>query len=376
MVVWEKKESSPVTHVAIAGDFLPASGLQLPPRRSWRDIAAGLTRPFSKADVAILNLECCIDVGDSKPRTKFGLGDSFAAEPDVLDFPVSLGANLIGMANNHIYDYGEEGLARTRQAVQKRALVPVGIGKTLSEPPDATVAQTGAGPRIGVWAAARHLPELATRKKPGIEPATRKRGEEALRELKAKDASLTIAYLHAGLEHTNRPDPDDVALLRELAKIGFDIVTACHSHRIAGYERVRRADGTSAFCFYGLGSISSGVLYSELEREGLVVVAGLDASGEIVRLTVHPVHLEATGWGRTPRFADAYNILNRFELLSEELTRGTYKERFYNDTKIRMLHRQLRDLQAAVQNGGVRGLASKLRRVRMRHLNRALHGMG
>jgi len=30
-------------------------------------------------------------------------------------------------------------------------------------------------------------------------------------------------------------------------------------------------------------------------------------------------------------------------------------------------------MQAALQNGGLRGLATKLARVRIRHLNRALH---
>lgn len=377
MLVWQEKESNPVSRVVIAGDFLPASGLQLPQGRNWRDVAAGFARYFAKADVAILNLECCVDVGESRARPKFGLGDSFSVTSEVLEFPLGLGAIIIGMANNHVHDYGEEGLARTRQALLERHLVPLGVGRTLSETPDVVVAETTAGTRIGVWAAARHLPDLARRKEPGIEPATRKRGEEALQALKAEGAKMTIAFLHAGLEHTNRPDPDDVALMQDLAKRGFDVVTACHSHRIAGHKRVCRADGSSAFCFYGLGSISSGVIYSDLEREGLVVVAGLDKSGEMARMDVHPVQLEESGCGRVPLLADAYATLSRFELLSEEISRGTYKQKFYGDIRSRLFRQQFRDIQAALQNGGMRGLASKLGRIRMRHLNRALHnGIG
>lgn len=377
MLVWQEKESNPVSRVVIAGDFLPAPGLQLPEERNWRDVAAGFASYFAEADVAILNLECCVDVGDSKARAKFGLGDSFSAAAEVLEFPLGLGAIIIGLANNHVYDFGEEGLTRTRQALLERHLVPLGVGRSLSETPDVVVAETAGGTRVGIWAAARHLQELATRKKPGIEPATRKRGAEALQALRAEGAATTIAFLHAGLEHTNRPDPDDVALMEDLAKMGFDVITACHSHRIAGHKRVGRADGTSAFCFYGLGSISSGVIYSDLEREGLVVVAGLDMSGKAVRMEVQPVHLEESGWGRVPLPGDIHRTLKRFELLSEEMAQGSYKQKFYSDVKSRLFQRQFRDIKAALQNGGMRGLAAKLGRVRMRHLNRVLHkGIG
>jgi poly-gamma-glutamate capsule biosynthesis protein CapA/YwtB (metallophosphatase superfamily) len=239
------------------------------------------------------------------------------------------------------------------------------------------VITTAAGTKVGIWAAARHLPELATRKKPGIEPATRKRAQEALFAMHLEGASTMVAFLHAGLERTNRPDPDDVELMDDLAQMGFHIVTACHSHRIAGHKCVHREDGSNAFCFYGLGSISSGVIYSEREREGIIVVAGLDEMGKVVRVDVVPVHLEETGWGRVAQANDAYTTLNRFEALSEEIAQGSYKERFYGDVKTGLLQRQLRDVKRALQNGGVRGLLFKLSRMRMRHLNRALrNGIG
>ena len=372
MLVWQKEKSIPTCKVAIAGDYLPASGLQLPPNRTWQDVASSFRRYFAKADVVILNLECCVDVGDAEAQPKIGLGDSFSAESGVLDFPVTLGAKVVGLANNHIYDFGAEGAARTQRALLDRGLTPLGIGRTLSEPPHTYLAETPAGQCIGVWAAARHLPNLATRKKPGIEPATRRRAEEAIAELSKQNAGMKIAYLHAGLERTNRPDPDDVTLMDDLAKMGFDVVAACHSHRISGQKTMVRGDGSSSFCFYGLGSISSGVIYSALEREGLVVILGLSETGELVRVDAHPVHLEESGWGRIPLFGDAYATLTRFVQLSEEIESGAYKQNFYADLRGDFFRKYYRDIQAALQNGGMRGLATKLGRIRMRHLNRAL----
>jgi len=373
MIVWQNGEANAVSRVAIAGDFLPASGFELPNGKNWTDIAAGLARYFAKVDVGILNLECCVDVGESKPRPKLGLGDSFDVSREVLNFPLSLGAKIIGMANNHVYDFGEEGLYRTREAVQHAGLVPLGVGRKLSEIPDVVVTQTASGARVGIWASARHLPDFATRKKAGIEPAMRSRGEEALEALKDQDAAVKIAFLHAGLERTNRPDPEDVVFMGDLASMGFDVVTACHSHRISGYKEVTRPDASPSFCFYGLGSISSGVIYSDFEREGIVVVLGIGQSGSIVQIEIQPVQLEQTGWGHIPPLRDAYRILERFRLLSEEIAEGSYKQRFYADMRSDLLRRQFRDMQAALQNGGLRGLATKLGRVRMRHLNRVLH---
>src|SRR5215471_1755016 len=372
MIVWQNSETRAVNRVAIAGDFLPASGLQLPEGKSWADVAAGLARYFARADVGILNLECCVDVGESKPRPKLGLGDSFEAKSDVLTFPLSLGTKIVGMANNHIYDFGEEGLNRTREALERSGLVPLGTGKKLSEKPDVVVAATANGLRVGVWASARHLSDVATRKNAGIEPATRSRGQEALEALEERGAALKIAFLHAGLERTNRPDPDDVVFMDDLAKMGFDVVAACHSHRISGQKTMVRGDGSSSFCFYGLGSISSGVIYSALEREGLVVILGLSETGELVRVDTHPVHLEESGWGRIPLFGDAYATLTRFVQLSEEIESGAYKQNFYADLRGDFFRKYYRDIQAALQNGGMRGLATKLGRIRMRHLNRAL----
>jgi len=377
MLVWQNEKSIPVCKVALAGDFLPASGLQLPANHTWNDVASGFHSYFDKTDVAIMNLECCIDVRDAEVQPKMGLGDSFSAAPDVLDFPVRLGLTVVGLANNHISDFGEEGIARTLQALIARGLTPLGIGRTLSEPPPTYLAKGPAGQRIGIWAAARHLTDLATRKKTGIEPATRRRAEEAVAKLREQKACLKIAYLHAGLERTNRPDPDDVALMDDLARMGFDVVTACHSHRISGYRLIARGDGSSAFCFYGLGSISSGVIYWALEREGLVINLSLSDAGELARIEVLPVRLEESGWGRIPLSADACVTLNRFVQLSEEIASGAYRKNFYADLRNDFFGKYYRDIQAAFQNGGMRGLASKLGRIRMRHLNRALQrGIG
>ena len=373
MILWEKKDAHVVFRIALAGDYLPSAGLSATEKCDWKCRAAELAPYFENIDLAMTNLECPVGVESCAVRPKIGLGDNFSAPSASLEYLAALHVKLAGIANNHIYDYGFEGMRRTVNAIKQKEITPLGSGRCLKESPDIFVAETPFGGRIGFWAAARNLPEMATRTRAGVEPANKARARAAIAELRHRGTKLNIAFLHAGIEHTNRPDPDDVELMDDLIMLGFDIAAASHSHRIGGYRSVIGKDGRPGFCFYGLGSLSSGIKYSSLEHEGLMVVVGLDAAGKVARVEVQPILLSPEGWGTIPDWTSAKNILDRFMMLSLEIADGSYRQRFYEDTGKDLVQRQYRNLRAAYQRGGLLGLAQILSRIRMRHVNRVLH---
>lgn len=376
MILWERDKTQAVCKIGVAGDFLPSGGLVLPEGVTWVEMSQNLGELFNDLDIAFVNLECPVDVHPAKPRIKMGLGDSFAAPAEALDFLPPLRATVVGLANNHIYDYGQQGLERTRQALFSKGITSLGVGKSLDESPDIHVWKSPVGIEVGFWAAARGLPELSTRRRSGIEAATTKRAAEALSEMKKRGAHLCIALLHTGLEHTNHPDPGDVLLMDSFACIGFDIVTAAHSHRISGYKLLPAFGGRLACCFYGLGSLVSGVIYSSLEREGILVVVSLDRQGALLRIEARPVYLAGSGWGMSAYSPHHESIMDRFRSCSREIVDGSYKTVFYRDTGKDLFGRQLRDVQVAFQKGGVKGIAQKLGRLRMRHMQRLIRKFG
>jgi poly-gamma-glutamate capsule biosynthesis protein CapA/YwtB (metallophosphatase superfamily) len=372
MILWQKGNTEIAFKIGIGGDFLPAPNFELPDEHTWSSISGSVAPYFEDVDISVLNLECPVDVGNSKARMKMAMGGSFCASAEVLNFLSSVKTEIVGIANNHIYDYGKEGLECTQRAVLAKGMTPIGCGRTLLDAPDVFVWESPARTRIGFWAAARGLSENATRKVSGVEAATRKRGLEALAKMKQQDTQLCVALIHAGLEHTNRPDPHDVAFMDSLATLGFDVVAAAHSHRISGYKVVARPDGRPAFCFYGLGSLLSGIVYTPLEREGMLVVIALDARGGIAKVEGRPIQLEGAGWGAVPDLERGENISQRFLRCSEEISDGSYKRLFYEDTGKNLFRRQFRDIQVAIRQGGVKGLTRKLSRLRMRHLHRLI----
>jgi hypothetical protein len=114
----------------------------------------------------------------------------------------------------------------------------------------------------------------------------------------------------------------------------------------------------------------SGYIASPLEREGLIVVAGLNIRGDLARIEVRPVLLGASGFGQIPDAEMSSTILERFHQLSGEIADGSFERLFYGDISKHLVQFYLRDARAAFRQSGVRGLARKAGRIRMRHVRR------
>jgi len=127
---------------------------------------------------------------------------------------------------------------------------------------------------------------------------------------------------------------------------------------------------TPSFCFYGLGSIVSGFANDPLEREGLIVIVGLTGRSALASIELRPVRLAESGLGFVPSPQDAEGILNRFRALSDEILTGTATRLFYEDVGRGLVRLYARDIRAALRQSGIRGLASKARRMRLRHFQR------
>jgi len=373
LVLWESGRDDPiVSRVAIAGDFLPAGALTIP-AGSWVKAASLLRAHFEDADVSIVNMEAVLDAELLSPRPLSGLGENLSAPAASIDYLGTLRVRVVSIANNHIYDFGDAGVGRTRQALTPRGVAPLGAGRSLGTVPEIFVWQGPGNIRIGFWAAAIASSDLATRTSAGVEPATVARGRCAFEALEACGARFSIALLHAGCMRTNRPDPSDAARMDALVGCGFRIVAASHSHRISGARLAPDGKADASFCFYGLGSIASGLIAAPVEREGLVVVAGFHSSGDLARTELRPVFLGESGFGEVPSPDMAGVILDRFWRLSEEISDGSFERLFYRDVSPGLLRLHLRDARAAYAQSGVRGLVRKAARLRARHLQRLLH---
>ena len=374
LVLWNSGDGEEVvTRVAIAGDFLPAGNLRLPAGAGWRDMSRNLAGYFEDVAVTFANLECPV-AGEPLPaRPLTGIGQIVRTCQGSLEYLRSIRVQPVGIANNHSYDFFHAGVAQTRDAISRRSMIPLGAGRTVRETPEVFIWCGPNNLRVGFWAAAKATHDLATARTPGIEPATPDCAREAVQEMKRRGATFCIALLHVGVLRTNRPDPEDVHLIDTLAAAGLDVVAASHSHRISGHGRIDSAQDHPSFSFYGLGSLVSGYIASPLEREGLIAVAGFNRDGRFIQLETRPVFLDENGFGAIPDTITGHRILKRFRELSQEIADGSYEKMFYRDVSPGLLRLYLRDARAAFRHRGVRGLATKISRMRLRHVRRLIH---
>lgn len=381
MILWQSDRSSTiVARVAVVGDFLPAwkfavetPGLET--SNDWEHIAHNLAPHFDDVNLSFANCECSLNTAGLAPRPLDGLGDILSAPDTCLEYLAAIRARVVGIANNHAYDFGPAGVHRTRSAIVTRGFTPLGAGHTLETVPEVFLWQGPQDIRVGFWAAARATSNPATRTSEGVEPATVKRAREALRQMKQSGAHFAIALLHAGCLRTSYPSPEDLELMDAIAHGGFDVVAASHSHRISGAKIILRDTRPPAFCFYGLGSIVSGFVSSPAEREGLIVAAGLDGDGNIALLELRPVLLDGNGFGTVPTDAASDDVSDRFMQLSAYIADGSYASRFHAEISPGLIRLYARDAQRAFQQSGVQGIARKVRRVRMHHLRRLVHSV-
>jgi len=373
--VWRAAEPEPVAaRIAISGDFLPAGNQTMASNPDWRERASALHAHFEDVDESFVNLEASLNTEGLKARTLLGLGQIVSAHAASLEYLKAIQCHVIGIANNHSYDFGDEGTARTRAAIAHHGMVPLGAGSTLAKRPEILIWDGPEAVRVGFWASAKTTVDAARQNIRGVEPADPPRGNQALEEMKSRGATFCVALVHAGCMRTNRPDPEDVNLMETLAHSGFDLIAASHSHRIAGYKQISHKQNRNGFCFFGLGSLVSGYSSSPIEGEGLVVVATLGAKGNLISLEVRAVQLDADGFGSIADDTNNMVILGRFRSLSNEMSDGSYKKHFYREISQGLGRLYFRDAKAALRSAGIRGVVRKAARVRMRHLRRLIHG--
>jgi poly-gamma-glutamate capsule biosynthesis protein CapA/YwtB (metallophosphatase superfamily) len=134
----------------------------------WGDALAELDRVGP--DARIVNLETSV----TRSATYWkGKGIHYRMHPENLACLTAAGIDVCVLANNHVLDYGHEGLTETLEVLQGTGIRTAGAGVTLEEGSRAAVVRLDQG-RLFVWSVCHEssgvVPEwAATRDRPGVD---------------------------------------------------------------------------------------------------------------------------------------------------------------------------------------------------------------
>lgn len=154
------------------------------------------------------------------------------------------------LANNHIGDYGREGLRDTLEALDALGIERFGAGTLEDNGGNPLLVEVG-GLTLGLaaYACASTHPVLARDGEPGAMPLELARVGRDVAEARRRGARAVIVQLHWGQEQVHWPKPEDVRKARRIIELGADAVIGHHAHCVQACELYGGKP-----IFYGLGN--------------------------------------------------------------------------------------------------------------------------
>lgn len=233
--------------ILIAGDFAPMARLakKIENKRFPEVFPSEIRDVIQSADFSFVNFESPIVENGYKPIPK--CGPNLKCSEDAAGAVRYAGFTGVTLANNHILDYGADGLRKTVECCRNQGLVVVGVGDNLEDAGKVLYLNKN-GETLAVINCCEHEFSIATDTEAGANPLNPVRQFYRIQE--AKDhADYVLVIVHGGHEHFQLPSPRMVETYRFFIDSGADAVVNHHQHCYSGFEWYK-----SKPIFYGLGN--------------------------------------------------------------------------------------------------------------------------
>lgn len=233
----------------------------------------------SNADYSIINFESTVADNSDLPIRK--LGPNLKCTSKSLEALKWAGFDMVTLANNHFYDYGESGITKSFEAIKTSGLDYVGAGMNAKEAAQ-TCFKIIRDKQFAFINCCEHEFSIASDNHGGSNALNPIQQYYAIKEARAK-ADYIIVIVHGGHEHFQLPSIRMKETYRFFIDAGADAVINHHQHCYSGYEFYKNKP-----IVYGLGNLcfDEGPKENKKWHEGYV--AELIFSDHTIELKLHP----------------------------------------------------------------------------------------
>lgn len=234
------QSQEPALSLAFVGDVMLARSIG---QRIMRD---GAAQPFASvrevlrsADITVANLECVIAEQGRPARKAY----RFLAPPASVDALTDAGIDLVSLANNHSFDWGEQAFFSMQALLKEKGIASVGAGANATQAYAPQIIERQ-GIKIAFLAYVNVPVErggfntaswTAREKKAGVAWAEPKRIAEDVSAIRAQ-VDHVIVLLHSGYEGQQKPNAIQRTQANAALQAGARMVIGHHPHMLQGYD--------------------------------------------------------------------------------------------------------------------------------------------
>lgn len=227
--------------ICFVGDIMP--GGVLPYQDHY--ISSELKEFLKGFDLRVGTLEAAI--GTNLPfdpvKTKGRQNIVYARNEDFFRIK-EMGIDVVSLANNHVWDLGEDGLKNTIETLMKNNIQYFGAGLDIKEASKPVVIKKN-GLSIALlgycmygnkWLG--HV-ELAEKDKAGVNPLNMEKVVDDVMKAK-KEYDRVIVMPHWGREYSFDPLPECITMAKQMINAGADAVLGSHPHQVQPFIKYKR----------------------------------------------------------------------------------------------------------------------------------------
>jgi len=287
-------------------------------------------------DLRMINLETAITKCNNYWKNK---GINYRMNPENMGCLKVADIDYCSLANNHVLDWGSEGLAETLATLDKVSIKHSGAGLSEHEAKQPAIFDMNGKGRILIFAFGftnSGIPlDWTSGKHPGVNLFT----DYSVRTVKliknqvdqfVKEGDIVVASVHWGGNWGYEVDPDQVRFARQLIdEVGIDVIHGHSSHHVRGMEVYK-----GRLILYGCGDFLNdyeGISGHESYRDdlGLMYFVNLETvSGRILSMQMIPTKIKNFKVNR----AGISEIRWMYKLLNRECRKyGTHVQ--YNESE-------------------------------------------